>query len=187
MMYINFCCFISVCAEEAYSLPNVTNTLPPSQHLNKTSMFEAANHIIIQHNRLFRPLSRFRAAADLIIIQNRKIKISKYHSNKMGTLSRQDSALSQYSKRKVSIADDIEDYWRSIPNYAEQGPLLYAKWYAVAPLYAVLFYTIPNCKRNQSMFMITFLISIVWIALFSYLMVWMVSSISRSLCKSLYV
>ena len=163
--------------EEAYNLPNVTNTLPPSQHLNKTSMFEAANHIIIQHTRLFRPLTRFIAAADLIIIQNRKIKISQYQPNNLGTLSRQESIVSQLAKRK-SLTENIEDYWRTIPNYQEQAsPLLYAKWVVVAPLYCVLYYTIPNCKKNQSLFAATFLISICWIALFSYLMVWMVSSI----------
>lgn len=162
--------------EEAYSLPTVTNTLPPSQHLNKTSMFEAANHIIIQHKRLFRPLSRFRAAGDLIVIQNRKYKISQYAPKNLGTLSRQESVLS-YGKRKISITEDIEDYWRTVPNYGEQGGLLYAKWYCVAPLYAVLYYTIPNCKRNQSLFLATFLVSIVWIASFSYIMVWMVTLI----------
>ena len=158
--------------EEAYNLPNVTNILPPSQHLNKTSMFEAACHVIIQHNRLFRPLTRFRAAADLIMIQQRKIKISQYQPNNLGTLSRRDSVV---SRSKMSITEDVEEYWRSVPNYQEQGPLLFAKWVVVAPLYAALHYTVPNCKKNQSMFMATFLVSIVWIALFSYLMVWMVS------------
>lgn len=159
--------------EEAYGLPNVTNILPPSQHLNKTSMFEAANHVIIQHERLFRPLTRFRAAADLIVIQNRKVKISRHQQNNLGSLSRQESVLS----RKVSLTEDIEDYWRNVPNYKEIGPLLFAKWVVVAPLYAVLFFTVPNCKKNRAMFLATFLISIIWIALFSYLMVWMVSEL----------
>lgn len=158
--------------EEAYNLPNVTNILPPSQHLNKTSMFEAACHVIIQHNRLFRPLTRFRAAADLIMIQQRKIKISQYQPNNLGTLSRRDSVV---SRSKMSITEDVDEYWRSVPNYQEQGPLLFGKWLVCAPLYAALHYTVPNCKKNTSMFMATFLVSIVWIALFSYLMVWMVS------------
>lgn len=166
--------------EEAFNLPNVTNILPPSEHLNKTSMFEAANHVIIQHRRLFRPLTRFRAAADLIIIQNRKIKISQYQPKNLASLSRQESVI---SKRKISLTEDIEDYWRTMPNYHELGPLLYAKWFAISPLYAALHYTIPNCKKNHSMFLATFLVSIVWIALFSYLMVWMVSLIDQYFAK----
>ena len=162
--------------EESYNLPNVTNILPPSQHLNKTSMFEAACHVIIRHDRLFRPLTRFRAAGDLIVIQNRKYKIAQYEPKILGTLSRRDSVL---SKRKVSLAEDNEDYWRNIPNYQEVGPLLFAKWIAVAPLLCTLFYTVPDCKKNRALFLATFLVSIIWISLFSYLMVWMVTVIGR--------
>ena len=38
----------------------------------KVTIFEAANEVIVKHKRLFRAITRFRAAAYLIIIRNRK-------------------------------------------------------------------------------------------------------------------
>lgn len=56
---------------------------------------------------------------------------------------------------------------------------LYAtvKWALIAPLYASLFYTIPDCRTKKHLFLLTFFISIVWTAIFSYIMVWMVTMI----------
>lgn len=48
------------------------------------------------------------------------------------------------------------------------------------PLLATLEYTIPDCKNNppeSKMFLVTFAMSIWWTAVFSYLMVWMVTLI----------
>lgn len=46
--------------------------LPPSEDPNRTSFYEAANYIIIKHKRLFRPRSRFIAAANLIMVSHEK-------------------------------------------------------------------------------------------------------------------
>lgn len=44
----------------------------------------------------------------------------------------------------------------------------------------MLYFTIPNCSklRWENFFMLTFLLSTVWIAIFSYVMVWMVGASS---------
>ena len=47
----------------------------------------------------------------------------------------------------------------------------------MAPLHAALFYTIPNVKQNPNKFLLTFFASITWTAVFSYIMVWMVTLI----------
>ena len=52
-----------------------------------------------------------------------------------------------------------------------------AKWAVQAPLHAALFYTIPDCKAKSNMFLVTFFASITWTAIFSYIMVWMVTLI----------
>lgn len=51
------------------------------------------------------------------------------------------------------------------------------KWVFTWPLIFLLCITIPNCSkpRWEKFFMLTFVIATLWIAVFSYLMVWLVS------------
>uniref|UniRef100_A0A8C1IPT7 Sodium/calcium exchanger membrane region domain-containing protein n=1 Tax=Cyprinus carpio TaxID=7962 RepID=A0A8C1IPT7_CYPCA len=57
------------------------------------------------------------------------------------------------------------------------------KWLVSWPLAVLLYCTVPNCvlPRWHRWFMITFIASTLWIAIFSYLMVWMVTIISYTL------
>ncbi|XP_053341241.1 sodium/potassium/calcium exchanger 3 [Clarias gariepinus] len=57
------------------------------------------------------------------------------------------------------------------------------KWVVSWPLGVLLYYTVPNCilPRWHRWFMVTFISSTLWIAIFSYLMVWMVTIISHTL------
>ncbi|XP_035999101.1 sodium/potassium/calcium exchanger 3 [Fundulus heteroclitus] len=57
------------------------------------------------------------------------------------------------------------------------------KWVITWPLGLLLYCTVPNCIRPRwhRWFMVTFLASTLWIAVFSYLMVWMVTIISFTL------
>ncbi|XP_029029445.1 sodium/potassium/calcium exchanger 3 [Betta splendens] len=57
------------------------------------------------------------------------------------------------------------------------------KWVITWPLGLLLYLTVPNCvlPRWHRWFMVTFVASTLWIAVFSYLMVWMVTIISYTL------
>ncbi|KAI9543917.1 hypothetical protein NQZ68_004965 [Dissostichus eleginoides] len=57
------------------------------------------------------------------------------------------------------------------------------KWLISWPLLLMLFVTIPNCAkpRWEKFFMLSFFLSTVWIAIFSYFMVWMVTIIGYTL------
>ncbi|XP_062391824.1 sodium/potassium/calcium exchanger 3-like [Sardina pilchardus] len=57
------------------------------------------------------------------------------------------------------------------------------KWFVSWPLSVLLYLTVPNCvwPRWHRWFMVTFATSTLWIAIFSYLMVWMVTIISDTL------
>uniref|UniRef100_A0A8C8HC52 Sodium/calcium exchanger membrane region domain-containing protein n=1 Tax=Oncorhynchus tshawytscha TaxID=74940 RepID=A0A8C8HC52_ONCTS len=57
------------------------------------------------------------------------------------------------------------------------------KWLIAWPLLLLLFFTIPNCAkpRWEKFFMLSFILSTVWIAVFSYFMVWMVTIIGYTL------
>uniref|UniRef100_T1L3D0 Uncharacterized protein n=1 Tax=Tetranychus urticae TaxID=32264 RepID=T1L3D0_TETUR len=70
---------------------------------------------------------------------------------------------------------NVED-WSLVPNPVVEGWLPVLSWCIIAPLHATLFYTIPNCKTRTNLYLVTFLMSVFWIAIFSYIMVWMVSS-----------
>ncbi|NWW74490.1 NCKX4 protein, partial [Climacteris rufus] len=63
------------------------------------------------------------------------------------------------------------------------GKMNKVKWVLTWPLIFVLFATVPNCSkpRWEKFFMLTFILSTLWIALFSYFMVWMVTVIGYTL------
>ncbi|XP_069771577.1 sodium/potassium/calcium exchanger 4-like [Narcine bancroftii] len=64
-----------------------------------------------------------------------------------------------------------------------EGHLNKMKWLSSWPVLVMLFFTVPNCAkpRWERFFMITFFMSTLWIAVFSYLMVWMVTVIGFTL------
>lgn len=51
------------------------------------------------------------------------------------------------------------------------------KWLISWPVLLILYFTVPNCAkpRWEKFFMLSFILSTLWIAVFSYFMVWMVS------------
>ncbi|XP_055014995.1 sodium/potassium/calcium exchanger 3-like [Boleophthalmus pectinirostris] len=57
------------------------------------------------------------------------------------------------------------------------------KWLLSWPVTFLLYFTVPNCNKSrwERWYLLTFLSSTLWIALFSYLMVWMVTIISYTL------
>ncbi|XP_035000593.1 sodium/potassium/calcium exchanger 4 isoform X1 [Hippoglossus stenolepis] len=57
------------------------------------------------------------------------------------------------------------------------------KWLISWPLLLLLYLTVPNCAkpRWERFFMLSFILSTVWIAVFSYFMVWMVTVIGYTL------
>jgi sodium/potassium/calcium exchanger 4 len=145
----------------------------------QTSLFEAANIVIIKHKKLFRPITRFRSAAHLIIIQRTRAKLQRqqYQYQEQEELN---FAKSFDSLRKASMIPN-EDFWRRIPDRNIDGWLVCLKWAVIAPLHATLYYTIPDCKVKQNLFLVTFFMSILWTAIFSYVMVWMVTLIGYTL------
>uniref|UniRef100_G3Q0C0 Solute carrier family 24 member 6a n=1 Tax=Gasterosteus aculeatus TaxID=69293 RepID=G3Q0C0_GASAC len=65
----------------------------------------------------------------------------------------------------------------------ESGWCMRLKWLLSWPLSVLLHFTIPNCARPrwERWYLLTFLSSTLWIAIYSYLMVWMVTIISYTL------
>ncbi|KAM9833568.1 sodium/potassium/calcium exchanger 3-like isoform 2-T2 [Syngnathus typhle] len=69
------------------------------------------------------------------------------------------------------------------PFIIPDGPCVRVKWLLSWPLSLLLHCTVPDCNLPQweRWYLLTFLASTLWIALFSYLMVWMVTIISYTL------
>ncbi|KFZ59112.1 Sodium/potassium/calcium exchanger 4, partial [Antrostomus carolinensis] len=81
------------------------------------------------------------------------------------------------NQEEESEQDNLSPF--SLPD----GKMNKIKWVLTWPLIFVLFCTIPNCSkpRWERCFMVTFILSTFWIALFSYFMVWMVTVIGYTL------
>ncbi|KAL1270526.1 hypothetical protein QQF64_029542 [Cirrhinus molitorella] len=77
--------------------------------------------------------------------------------------------------------EDGDELFR--PLHFPAGHCARLKWLVSWPLSVLLYYTVPNCvlPRWHRWFMVTFIASTFWIAIFSYLMVWMVTIISYTL------
>ncbi|KAK5864722.1 hypothetical protein PBY51_015941 [Eleginops maclovinus] len=69
------------------------------------------------------------------------------------------------------------------PFVVPDGVCLRLKWLLSWPLSVLLYFTIPDCSlpRWERWYLLSFLSSTLWIALYSYLMVWMVTIISNTL------
>ncbi len=65
------------------------------------------------------------------------------------------------------------------------GAMDKVKFFVSWPILVLLFFTIPNCAkpRWERFFMLSFFLSTLWIAIFSYVMVWMVSFSIFWVCK----
>ncbi|XP_038074766.1 sodium/potassium/calcium exchanger 3-like [Patiria miniata] len=64
-----------------------------------------------------------------------------------------------------------------------EGKCAILRWLMCLPLSTLLFFTIPDCRRKrfENWYMATFFMSVLWIAMFSYVMVWMVALIGFTL------
>ncbi|OQR75061.1 sodium/potassium/calcium exchanger 3-like [Tropilaelaps mercedesae] len=130
----------------------------------RVSFYEAGLMMLCTRN--FRPRTRFWAAAKRVM-HNRQKALQGH-----GMLTRSESIVQTNKKFN----------WRIRPPM-ENGMKDQVLYWIRAPLLATLEYTIPDCKNNpgSKMFLVTFVMSIWWTAVFSYLMVWMVTLIGFTL------
>ncbi|XP_069017827.1 sodium/potassium/calcium exchanger 4 isoform X2 [Embiotoca jacksoni] len=78
---------------------------------------------------------------------------------------------------------EVEENETISPFHVPRGIGSKLKWLLSWPLLLLLFLTVPNCAkpRWEKYFMGTFILSTVWIAVFSYFMVWMVTIVGYTL------
>ncbi|XP_076313669.1 sodium/potassium/calcium exchanger 4-like [Tachypleus tridentatus] len=141
----------------------------------RISMYEAA--LMIMMTRHFRPSTRFRCAFRRILLEQRRIK---QESTKLVSQSSVDFTHFLRAQRSISMSIGLMDEtsWKRLPR-KEDGLFFTCQWLVQVPVLAALHYTIPDCKKPQwkRWFLLGFFISVIWIAVFSYIMVWMVTLI----------
>ncbi|WAQ93889.1 NCKX5-like protein [Mya arenaria] len=93
------------------------------------------------------------------------------------------SAASTSSEEPIVHHPEEEKPYKS-PFIVPDGAALRMYWVIMMPLKCIFFVSIPDCRREgawHKFYIMTFIMSIVWIAACSYLMVWMVTIIGDAL------
>jgi len=130
----------------------------------------------------FAPKTRLRMASRLLIMERKNLVTQRETLNKLGEPER---ALMTKEPSRLSEPDEDDDEESFVhPFQPPKGDFgSFMKWFISWPLLLCLFLTIPNCNnpKFEKFFIVTFLMSTVWIAAFSYVMVWMVCLVGYTL------
>ncbi|XP_054827755.1 sodium/potassium/calcium exchanger 4 [Eublepharis macularius] len=137
---------------------------------------EAGLRIMITNK--FGPRTRLRMASRLIINERQRL----IHSANGKVLQNGKHENIENGAIHVDNQEEVNEHNLS-PFSPPEGKMDKVRWILTWPLIFLLFFTIPNCAkpRWEKCFMLTFLLSTVWIALFSYFMVWLVTIIGYTL------
>ncbi|XP_056403050.1 sodium/potassium/calcium exchanger 4 isoform X2 [Hyla sarda] len=143
---------------------------------------EAGLRIMITNK--FPPRTRLRMASRIIINERQRLLQSANGMSSMTLDGKQElleNGLLHGDKDDYQQDNDATTYL--VPFAIPSGCVNRFKWAFSWPLICVLYFTIPNCSRPrwENFFMLTFILSTVWIAIFSYIMVWMVTVIGYTL------
>ncbi|KAG8541668.1 hypothetical protein GDO81_028496 [Engystomops pustulosus] len=143
---------------------------------------EAGLRIMITNK--FPPRTRLRMASRLIINERQRLLQSANGMSSMTLDGKQElleNGLLHGDKDEYQEDNDATTYL--VPFSIPSGCVNQFKWAFSWPLICTLYFTIPNCSkpRWENFFMLTFILSTVWIAIFSYIMVWMVTVIGYTL------
>ncbi len=87
-------------------------------------------------------------------------------------------------KMKEGVEDSQESLWQPPINQRER-----ITWAICLPLKVASHYTMPNCRLDKwkNWFLASFFISMLWISIFSYIMVWMITIIGKLIVTVVYL
>ncbi|XP_031437021.1 sodium/potassium/calcium exchanger 4 [Clupea harengus] len=151
----------------------IINASPP-----KYRFPEAGLRVMVTSH--FGPKTRLRMASRLIITERQKLVQAANGVETVVVDGKTDIENGNVPEDKPSEEEESE---LTSPFRLPRGVMNKIKWLVSWPLLLLLFFTIPNCAkpRWEKYFMLSFILSTVWIAVFSYFMVWMVTIIGYTL------
>ncbi|XP_014667100.1 PREDICTED: sodium/potassium/calcium exchanger 4-like [Priapulus caudatus] len=170
-------------------------TVPIDEHIRdsprRLSFHDAGFRVMLSNQ--FDPKTRMRTACRVVIMEKQllrnqsRVRRLSMKSNRCFQQLSFESELGSYTKAVYGNITTPEaevqafDSWKKVPK--ADGAVEMVKWAVCWPLRAILFITVPDCRKRrwEKWFIATFMLSIFWIAIFSYVMVWMVMLIGFTL------
>ncbi|KAG1941904.1 sodium/potassium/calcium exchanger [Pimephales promelas] len=139
---------------------------------------EAGLRVMVTNH--FGPKTRLRMASRLIITERQRLVQSANGVETAVVDGKPDIENGNVPEDKTNEEKESE---LTSPFRFPGGCVNTTKWLISWPLLLILFFTIPNCAKSrwEKYFMLSFILSTVWIAVFSYFMVWMVTIIGYTL------
>ncbi|XP_055362518.1 sodium/potassium/calcium exchanger 4 isoform X1 [Betta splendens] len=139
---------------------------------------EAGLRVMVTRN--FGPKTRLRMASRLIITERQKLVQAANGVETQVIDGKVEIENGNVPEDKPSEAEQNDTI---SPFHIPRGIGSKLKWLLSWPLLLLLYLTVPNCAkpRWERFFMLSFILSTVWIAVFSYFMVWMVTIIGYTL------
>ncbi|XP_050989929.1 sodium/potassium/calcium exchanger 4a isoform X2 [Labeo rohita] len=140
---------------------------------------EAGLRVMITNH--FGPKTRLRMASRLIINEQRLVKMANGVDAVLVADKKADT-LENGNVAEDKLAEEPESEMSS-PFSLPGGAMDKVKFFISWPILVLLYFTIPNCAkpRWERFFMLSFFLSTLWIAIFSYFMVWMVTIVGYTL------
>uniref|UniRef100_A0A8C2GNC3 Solute carrier family 24 member 4a n=1 Tax=Cyprinus carpio TaxID=7962 RepID=A0A8C2GNC3_CYPCA len=134
---------------------------------------EAGLRVMITNH--FGPKTRLRMASRLIINEQRLVKMANGVDAVLVADKKADT-MENGNVAEDKLTEEPESELSS-PFVLPGGAMDKVKFFISWPILVLLFFTIPNCAkpRWERFFMLSFFLSTLWIAIFSYVMVWMVT------------
>ncbi|XP_026104607.1 sodium/potassium/calcium exchanger 4-like, partial [Carassius auratus] len=151
----------------------IMNASPPNYRFP-----EAGLRVMVTNH--FGPKTRLRMASRLIITERQRLVQSANGVETAVVDGKPDIENGNMPEDKTTEEKESE---LTSPFRLPDGCVNGTKWLISWPLLLILYFTIPNCAKSrwEKYFMLSFILSTVWIAVFSYFMVWMVTIIGYTL------
>uniref|UniRef100_A0A671MSQ1 Sodium/potassium/calcium exchanger 4-like n=1 Tax=Sinocyclocheilus anshuiensis TaxID=1608454 RepID=A0A671MSQ1_9TELE len=141
---------------------------------------EAGLRVMITNH--FGPKTRLRMASRLIINEQQRLVKMANGVDAVLVADKKADTIENGNVAEDKLTEEPESELSS-PFVLPGGTKDKVKFFISWPIMVLLFFTIPNCAkpRWERFFMLSFFLSTLWIAIFSYVMVWMVTIAGYSL------
>ncbi|MCJ8736927.1 hypothetical protein PDJAM_G00017950 [Pangasius djambal] len=151
------------------------NSSPPNYRFP-----EAGLRVMITSH--FGPKTRLRMASRLIINEQQRLMQASNGADGMLVADGKAETMENGNVPEDKLTEE-EDNELSSPFTMPGGTMNRVKLIISWPILVLLYFTVPNCgkPRWENFFMLSFFLSTLWIAVFSYFMVWMVTIIGYTL------